>query len=117
MMTILLTLLLALTIGLSFEVFRLRKISGKNREVTREQIEAQLKELEWVDFEDGNLLAQTGLPLDGYIQRYNNKYLASGKRTTYLENNIALITLTAEEAKKELRAWQVEQVYRLFKHD
>lgn len=85
--------------------------------ITRKQIEEHLKELEWVDFEDGNLLAQTGLPLDAYIQRYNNKYLASGKRTTYLENDIARITLTAEEAKKELRAWQVEQVYRLFKHD
>lgn len=42
MMAILLALSLAITLGLSFEVCRLRKISGKNREVTREQIEAQL---------------------------------------------------------------------------
>ena len=84
--------------------------------ITRKQIEEHLKELEWVDFEDGNLLAQTGLPLDGYIQKYNDKYLASGKRTTYVENDIARISPTIEEAKKEIRAWQVEQVYRLFKH-
>lgn len=42
MMAILLALSLAITLGLSFEVCRLRKISGKNREITREQIEAQL---------------------------------------------------------------------------
>ena len=88
----------------------------KNNEVTREQIEAQLRDLVWVDFEEGNLRAQTGLPLDAYIQEYGGKYLASGSRTSFPDNDIARLMPTIDDAKKELRAWQVELVYRLFKH-
>ena len=94
-----------------------RKGNGKDNEVTREQIEAQLRELVWWDFEEGNQRAQTGLPLDAYIQEYGGKYLASGSQTTFLGNNIERLAPTIDEAKKELRAWQVEQVYRLFKHN
>lgn len=117
MTTTLLVILIATTLGLSFEVWRLRKRNGKDNEVTREQIEAQLRELVWVDFEEGNQRAQTGLPLDAYIQEYGGKYLASGSPTTFSENNIARLAPTIDDAKKELRAWQVEQVYRLFKHN
>ena len=104
---------LAVTLTLWYE----RRGNGKNNEVTREQIEAQLRDLVWVDFEEGNLRAQTGLPLDAYIQQYGGKYLASGSRTSFPENDIARLMPTIDEAKKELRAWQVELVYRLFKHD
>ena len=93
------------------------KGNGKDNEVTREQIEAQLRELVWWDFEEGNQRAQTGLPLDAYIQKYGGKYLASGSPTTFLGNNIERLAPTIDEAKKELREWQVEQVYRLFKHN
>ena len=94
-----------------------RRENRKNNEVTREQIEAQLRDLVWADFEEGNLRAQTGLPLDAYVQEYGGKYLASGSKTTFTENNIARTTPTIDDAKKELRAWQVELVYRLFKHN
>lgn len=104
---------IAATLTLLYE----RRGNGKNNEVTREQIEAQLRDLVWVDFEEGNQRAQTGLPLDAYIQEYGGKYLASGSKTTFPENNIARTTPTIDEAKKELRAWQVELVYRLFKHN
>lgn len=113
----LLAILIATTLGLSFEVWRLRRGNGKNNEVTREQIEAQLRDLVWVDFEEGNYRAQTGLPLDAYIQEYGGKYLASGSRTSFPENDIARLMPTIDDAKKELRAWQVGLVYRLFKHD
>lgn len=93
-----------------------RRGNRKNNEVTREQIDAQLRDLVWVDFEEGNKRAQTGLPLDAYIQEYGGKYLASGSRTSFPENDIARLMPTIDEAKKELRAWQVELVYRLFKH-
>jgi len=94
-----------------------RRDNRKHNEVTREQIDAQLRDLVWVDFEEGNQRAQTGLPLDAYIQEYGGKYLASGSRTSFPENDIARLMPTIDEAKKELRAWQVELVYRLFKHD
>lgn len=117
MTTILLVLLLVATLGLSLEVWRLRRGNGKNNEVTREQIDAQLRDLVWADFEEGNYRAQTGLPLDAYIQDYGGKYLASGSPTTLTENDIARLMPTIDDAKKELRAWQVELVYRLFKHN
>lgn len=104
---------IAVTLTLLYE----RRGNGKNNEVTREQIEAQLRDLVWVDFEEGNYLAQTGLPLDAYIQEYGGKYLASGSRTSFPENDIARLMPTIDDAKKELRAWQVELVYRLFKHN
>lgn len=104
---------LAATLTLWYE----RRGNGKNNEVTREQIDAQLRDLVWVDLEEGNKRAQTGLPLDAYIQEYGGKYLASGSRTSLDENDIARLMPTIDEAKKELRAWQVELVYRLFKHD
>ena len=104
---------LAVTLALWHE----RRENRKNNEVTREQIEAQLRDLVWVDFEEGNLRAQTGLPLDAYIQEYGGKYLASGSRTSFPENDIARLMPTIDDAKRELRAWQVELVYRLFKHD
>ena len=91
--------------------------NGKNNEVTREQIDAQLRDLVWADFEEGNYRAQTGLPLDAYIQEYGGKYLASGSPTTLTENDIARLMPTIADAKKELRSWQVELVYRLFKHN
>lgn len=94
-----------------------RRENRKNNEVTREQIDAQLRDLVWADFEEGNYRAQTGLPLDAYIQEYGGKYLASGSRTSFPENDIARLMPTIDDAKKELRAWQVELVYRLFKHD
>ena len=94
-----------------------RRDNRKHNEVTREQIDAQLRDLVWVDFEEGNQRAQTGLPLDAYIQEYGGKYLASGSRTSFPENDIARLMPTIDDAKKELRAWQVELVYRLFKHD
>jgi len=104
---------LAATLALWYE----RRDNRKHNEVTREQIDAQLRDLVWVDFEEGNKRAQTGLPLDAYIQEYGGKYLASGSRTSFPENDIARLMPTIDEAKKELRAWQVELVYRLFKHD
>lgn len=104
---------LAVTLTLWYE----RRGNRKHNEVTREQIDAQLRDLVWVDFEEGNKRAQTGLPLDAYIQEYGGKYLASGSRTSFPENDIARLMPTIDEAKKELRAWQVELVYRLFKHD
>lgn len=104
---------LAATLTLWYE----RRDNRKHNEVTREQIDAQLRDLVWVDFEEGNKRAQTGLPLDAYIQEYGGKYLASGSRTSFPENDIARLMPTIDEAKKELRAWQVELVYRLFKHD
>jgi len=104
---------LAVTLTLWHE----RRGNGKHNEVTREQIDAQLRDLVWVDFEEGNKRAQTGLPLDAYIQEYGGKYLASGSPTTLTENDIARLMPTIDDAKKELRAWQVELVYRLFKHD
>lgn len=109
--------LLVWSIAVTLTLWYERRGNGKNNEVTREQIEAQLRDLVWVDFEEGNLRAQTGLPLDAYIQEYGGKYLASGSRTSFPENDIARTTTTIDEAKKELRAWQVELVYRLFKHD
>ena len=93
-----------------------RRGNGKHNEVTREQIDEQLRDLVWADFEEGNYRAQTGLPLDAYIQEYGGKYLASGSPTTLTENDIARLMPTIDDAKKELRAWQVELVYRLFKH-
>ena len=109
--------LLVWSIAVTLTLWYERRGNGKNNEVTREQIEAQLRDLVWVDFEEGNLRAQTGLPLDAYIQQYGGKYLASGSRTSFPENDIARLMPTIDEAKKELRAWQVELVYRLFKHD
>ena len=94
-----------------------RRDNRKHNDVTREQIDAQLKDLVWADFEEGNYRAQTGLPLDAYIQEYGGKYLASGSRTSFPENDIARLMPTIDDAKKELRAWQVELVFRLFKHD
>lgn len=49
---------LAVTLTLLHE----RRCNRKHNEVTREQIEAQLRDLVWVDFEEGNFRAQTGLP-------------------------------------------------------
>lgn len=109
--------LLVWSIATTLTLWYERKGNGKNNEVTREQIEAQLRDLVWVDFEEGNLRAQTGLPLDAYIQEYGGKYLASGSRTSFPENDIARLMPTIDDAKKELRAWQVELVYRLFKHN
>lgn len=109
--------LLVWSIAVTLTLWYERRGNGKNNEVTREQIEAQLRDLVWVDFEENNLRAQTGLPLDAYIQEYGGKYLASGSRTSFPENNIARTTPTIDDAKKELRAWQVELVYRLFKHN
>ena len=109
--------LLVWSIAATLTIWSERKGNGKDNEVTREQIEAQLRELVWVDFEEVNQRAQTGLPLDAYIQEYGGKYLASGSSTTFLGNNIERLAPTIDEAKKELRAWQVEQVYRLFKHN
>ena len=113
----LLVILIATTLGLSFEVWRLRKGNGKDNEVTREQIEAQLRELVWVDFEEGYYQAKTGLPIDAYIQEYGGKYLAIARRTSFPGDEIERITPTIDDAKKELKEWQVEQVYRLFKHN
>lgn len=109
--------LLVWSIAATLTLWHERRGNRKNNEVTREQIDAQLKDLVWVDFEEGNKRAQTGLPLDAYIQEYGGKYLASGSRTSFPENDIARLMPTIDEAKKELRAWQVELVYRLFKHD
>ena len=110
-------LLLVWSIAVTLTLWNERKGNGKHNEVTREQIDAQLRDLVWVDFEEGNYRAQTGLPLDAYIQEYGGKYLASGSPTTFTENDIARIMPTIDDAKKELRAWQVELVYRLFKHN
>lgn len=109
--------LLVWSIAVTLTLWYERSGNGKHNEVTREQIDAQLRDLVWVDFEEGNQRAQTGLPLDAYIQEYGGKYLASGSRTSFPENDIARLMPTIDEAKKELRAWQVELVYRLFKHD
>lgn len=109
--------LLVWSIAVTLTLLHERRGNGKHNEVTREQIDAQLRDLVWVDFEEGNFRAQTGLPLDAYIQEYGGKYLASGSRTSFPENDIARLMPTIDEAKKELRAWQVELVYRLFKHD
>ena len=109
--------LLVWSIATTLTLWHERCGNGKNNEVTREQIEAQLRDLVWVDFEEGNKRAQTGLPLDAYIQEYGGKYLASGSRTSFPENDIARLMPTIDDAKKELRAWQVELVYRLFKHN
>ena len=109
--------LLVWSIAVTLTLWHERRENRKNNEVTREQIDAQLRDLVWVDFEEGNKRAQTGLPLDAYIQEYGGKYLASGSKTTFPENNIARTAPTIDDAKKELRAWQVELVYRLFKHN
>lgn len=109
--------LLVWSIAVTLTLWYERRGNGKNNEVTREQIEAQLRDLEWVDFGKGDIRAQTGLPLDAYIQEYGGKYLASGSRTSFPENDIARLMPTIDEAKKELRAWKVELVYRLFKHN
>ena len=109
--------LLIWSIAATLTILSERSGNRKNNEVTREQIEAQLRDLEWFDFEEGNFRAQTGLPLDAYIQEYGGKYLASGSRTSFPENDIARLMPTIDDAKKELRAWQVELVYRLFKHN
>lgn len=109
--------LLVWSIAVTLTLWHERRGNGKNNEVTREQIDAQLRDLVWVDFEEGNKRAQTGLPLDAYIQEYGGKYLASGSRTSFPENDIARLMPTIDDAKKELRAWQVELVYRLFKHN
>lgn len=109
--------LLVWSIAATLTIWSERKGNGKDNEVTREQIEAQLRELVWMNFEEVNQRAQTGLPLDAYIQEYGGKYLASGSPTTFTENDIARLVPTIDDAKKELRAWQVEQVYRLFKHN
>ena len=94
-----------------------RKGNGKDNEVTREQIETQLRELVWVDFEGGDYQAKTGLPIDAYIQEYGGKYLTIARRTSFPGDEIERITTTIDDAKKELKEWQVEQVYRLFKHN
>ena len=109
--------LLVWSIAVTLTLLHERRGNGKHNEVTREQIDAQLRDLVWVDFEEGNFRAQTGLPLDAYIQEYGGKYLASGSRTSFPENDIARLMPTIDDAKKELRAWQVELVYRLFKHN
>ena len=102
--------LLVWSIAVTLTLWHERRGNRKNNEVTREQIDAQLRDLVWVDFEEGNYRAQTGLPLDAYIQEYGGKYLASGSRTSFPENDIARLMPTID-------AWQVELVYRLFKHD
>lgn len=117
MMTILLVLLIVATLELSFEIWRLRRGNRKHNEVTREQIAAQLRDLEWTDFGGGDLRAQTGLSLDVCIDEYGGKYIAASSRARLDGGNIERIVPTIDEAKKEARAWQVEQVYRLFKHD
>ena len=109
MTTTLLVILIATTLGLSFEVWRLRKGNGKDNEVTREQIEAQLRDLTWFDFGKGDLQAQTGLPLDVCIDEYGGKYLAVSYGTRLENNGIERIVPTIDEAKKELRAWQVDR--------
>ena len=109
--------LLVWSIAATLTILSERRGNRRHNEVTREQIEAQLRDLVWVDFEEGNFRAQTGLPLDAYIQEYGGKYLASGSRTSFPENDIARLMPTIDDAKKELRAWQVELVYRLFKHN
>lgn len=109
--------LLVWSIAVTLTLWHERRGNRKHNEVTREQIDAQLRDLVWADFEEGNYRAQTGLPLDAYIQEYGGKYLASGSPTTLTENDIARLMPTIDDAKKELRAWQVELVYRLFKHD
>ena len=109
--------LLVWSIAVTLTLWHERRGNRKNNEVTREQIEAQLRDLVWVDFENGNYRAQTGLPLDAYIQEYGGKYIVIGRRTTFPGDEIEQITPTIDEAKKELKAWQVELVYRLFKHN
>lgn len=94
-----------------------RRGNRKNNEVTREQIDAQLRDLAWFDFGENDLRAQTGLPLDVCIDEYGGRYLAVSYGTRLEKNGIERIVPTIDDAKKELRAWQVEQVYRLFKHD
>lgn len=94
-----------------------RRGNRKNNEVTREQIDAQLRDLAWFDFGENDLRAQTGLPLDVCIDEYGGRYLAVSYGTRLEKNCIERIVPTIDDAKKELRAWQVEQVYRLFKHD
>lgn len=107
----------AVTITLWHERRGNRKHNGKDNEVTREQIEAQLRDLAWFDFGENDLRAQTGLPLDVCIDEYGGRYLAVSYDTRLDRNGIERIVPTIDDAKKELRAWQVEQVYRLFKHD
>lgn len=53
-----------------------RRGNRKNNEVTREQIDAQLRDLAWFDFGENDLRAQTGLPLDVCIDEYGGRYLA-----------------------------------------
>lgn len=108
--------LLVWSIAATLTLWSERKGNGKDNEVTREQIEAQLRELVWVDFEEGYYQAKTGLLIDAYIQEYGDKYLAIARRTSFPGDEIERITPTIDDAKKELKEWQVEQVYRLFKH-
>ena len=109
--------LLVWSIAATLTIWSERKGNGKDNEVTREQIGAQLRELVWVDFEEGYYQAKTGLPIDAYIQEYGGKYLAIARRTSFPGDEIERITPTIDDAKKELKEWQVEQVYRLFKHN
>ena len=109
--------LLVWSIAVTLTLWYERRGNGKNNEVTREQIEAQLRDLEWVDFGKGDIRAQTGLPLDICIDEYGGKYIATASQTPFTENSVVRIVPTIDDAKKEIRAWQVEQVYRLFKHD
>lgn len=109
--------LLVWSIAVTLTLWSERRGNGKHNEVTREQIDAQLKDLVWVDFDEGNYQAKTGLPLDAYIQEYGGKYLAIGRRTSFPGDEVELITPTIDDAKKELKEWQVELVYKLFKHN
>ena len=94
-----------------------RRGNRKHNEVTREQIEAQLRDLEWTDVGGGGLRAQTGLSLDACIDEYGGKYIAASSMARLDGSSIERIVPTIDDAKKEIRAWQVELVYRLFKHD
>ena len=109
--------LLVWSIAATLALWNERRCNGKDNEVTREQIEAQLRDLAWFDFGENDLRAQTGLPLDVCIDEYGGRYLAVSYDTRLDRNGIERIVPTIDDAKKELRAWQVEQVYRLFKHD
>ena len=109
--------LLIWSIAVTLTLWHERRGNGKHNEVTREQIDAQLKDLVWVDFDEGNYQAKTGLPVDAYIQEYGGKYLAIGRRTSFPGDEVELITPTIDDAKKELKEWQVELVYKLFKHN
>ena len=109
--------LLVWSIAATLTLWHERRGNRKNNEVTREQIDAQLRDLVWVDFEEGNKRAQTGLSLDVCIDEYGGKYITASSMARLDGNSIERIVPTIDDAKKEARAWQVELVYRLFKHD